>query len=347
MLMFIVLPLLIIILLLIKNTDIYGFLNVNYDAIPELRPALYGAVILVCMTFVMKFIGNFYMGLQLPAISNLLVSLGQTMVLIVTWLLYVYGKASFFSIVITNTAAPLIIYFFAYAYSFFIKYPEFRPSLSFVDLRSALELGNLGVKFFWIQIASVIQFMTTNLLISKFFTPVMVTPYQIAYRYMSLSMVLFTVFCMPFWNATTDAYERNDMGWIHKANQKMNWMTAGIAVLLLFMIVFSPWVYQIWIGDACHVPLGMTIMVALYIFLLILSMRYSYFLNGIGALRLQLYMTVMTVVFIPMSYFVSKYTHDILWFMAVMCFCVAPSIVVNMIQFHKFLNGTAKGIWKT
>ena len=29
-------------------------------------------------------------------------------------------------------------------------------------------------------------------------------------------MVAFTVFCAPFWNATTDAYERGDMAWIQK-----------------------------------------------------------------------------------------------------------------------------------
>ena len=181
--------------------------------------------------------------------------------------------------------------------------------------------------------------MTANLLISNFFSPTMVTPYQIAYRYMSIVMVFFTVVCMPFWNATTDAYERNDIKWIKNSNRKMNWMTLCIAILLLLMVAVSPWIYQIWIGDACDVPFGMTIMMALYILLLILSMRYSYFLSGIGALRLQLYMTIMTVI-------VSHLTHDILWFMAVMCICVAPSVIVHMIQLHKILDNKATGIWK-
>ena len=286
------------------------------------------------------------MGLQLPAVNNLLVAFGSTLILIVTWILYINGKATFLNVVIANTAAPLIIYLIAYVYTFYHQFPQLCPSYHLVNLRSALELGNLGIKFFWIQIASVIQFMSINLLISNFFTPAMVTPYQIAYRYLNLAMVLFTIICMPFWNATTDAYERNDMEWIRKANKKMNLMILLIAAVMTLAVVVSPWVFQIWIGDSCHVPFGMTVMVALYIFLLIVSMRYSYFLNGIGALRLQLYMTIMTVLFIPMSYFVVRYTHDMLWFLGVMCFCVVPSIVVNLIQFHKFLHGTAKGIWR-
>ena len=346
MLVCIVLPILLVLLFLVWKADVYGLLNVLPDKIPELRLALLSAVTLVCMTFVLKFVSNVYMGMQQPAVSNLLMALGQAIALIGTWLLYVSGNATFFSIVTVNTAAPLLTYLLAYPYTFFVRYPELRPLLRMVNLKAALQLGNLGVKFFWLQIAAVIQFMTANILISNFFTPAMVTPYQIAYRYMSLVMVAFSIVCMPFWNATTDAYERGDMEWIRQANRKMNWMTLGIVLLLTVMTLVSPWVYQLWIGDSQIVPFGMTIMTALYILLLVLSMRYSYFLNGIGALRLQLYMTVMTVVFIPLAWLVCDITHNILWFMAVMSACVAPSILVNMVQFNKILKGTSSGIWR-
>ena len=156
-------------------------------------------------------------------------------------------------------------------------------------------------------------------------------------------MVVFSVVCMPFWNATTDAYTRGDMDWIRTANKHMNRMIIVIALGLLVMILVSPWVYDIWIGNKSHVPLKMTIMMALYIFLLILSMRYSYFLNGIGALRLQMYMTVMTIVFIPLAWGVSYITHSIIWFMGVMGFCIAPSILVNMLQFSKIMHNKATG----
>jgi O-antigen/teichoic acid export membrane protein len=188
--------------------------------------------------------------------------------------------------------------------------------------------------------------MTAKLLISNFFTPEMVTPYQIAYRYISLVLVAFSVVCMPFWNATTDAYERGDIDWIRKANHRMSVFTMIVAVGLLLMTLVSPWVYDVWIGDSCEVPLSMTTMMAVYVFLLVVSLRYSYFLNGIGALRMQLNMTVMAIVFIPLAWAVSSYTHDIVWFMAVMCFCNVPGIVVNAIQFNKILSGKANGMWR-
>lgn len=346
MLVCIVIPILLVLQLLIWFTDVYGFLNVDPAIIPELRVALIAAVTLVCITFVLKLIGNVYMGMQLPAISNFLIALGQTVALIGTALLYYTHQASFMLIVIVNTAAPLLVFLLSYPYTFYCKFKELRPSPRLVNLHSALELANIGVKFFWLQIAGIIQFMTANILISKFFTPEMVTPYQITYRYMSLVIVGFTVVCMPFWNATTDAYERGDMQWIRNATHRLATITLIIAITLIIMVLVSPWVYNIWIGDACQIPKGMTTLMALYIYLQVLSMRYSYFLNGIGALRLQLYMTVMTIIFIPLAWFISKETQDIRWLMAVMCFCIAPSILVNMIQFTKILRGTAKGIWR-
>ena len=346
MLAVIIIPVYMLLALLVWYGDVYAFLNVDDNIIQELRLALLSAVTLICITFVFKFIGNVYMGMQLPAVSNLIMSLGQTLALIATWLLFRSGEATFLNVVLVNTAAPLFVYLLSYPYTFYVKYPYLRPSFYMISMRSALKLGNLGIKFFWLQIAAVVQFLTANILISKFFSPAMVTPYQIAYRYISLIIVAFTIVCMPFWNATTDAYERGDMQWIRKASQKMNLLTLAIMLGLVVMVAVSPWIYEVWIGDECEVPFGMTVMTAIYIFLLVVSMRYSYFLNGIGALRLQLYMTVSAVVFIPLAWMVSRYTHDIMWFLAVMCLCNLPGIVVNVIQFNKILKGTATGIWR-
>ena len=236
MLVCIIVPLTVLLCMLILTTNVFSFFNVDATIIPDLRFALLSAVILVCMTFVFKVVGNIYMGLQLPAVSNMILVVGQAVALMATWLLLRNNVATFYNIVIVNTLAPLAVYLTAYLATFYKYHPELRPSLQFVNLRSALELGDLGIRFFWLQIAGIIQFMTANILISKFFTPEMVTPYQIAYRYMSLVIVAFTVVCMPFWNATTDAYERKDTEWIKRANQKMNLMTMAMALLLIVMV---------------------------------------------------------------------------------------------------------------
>ena len=107
MLVCIVIPTFLILALIVWFGDVYTFLNVDPVIIPELRVALLCAVSIICCTFVLKFISNVYMGMQLPAVSNLIVALGQTLALIGTWLLYINGNATFLLIIAVNTASSI------------------------------------------------------------------------------------------------------------------------------------------------------------------------------------------------------------------------------------------------
>jgi O-antigen/teichoic acid export membrane protein len=345
MLTCIIIPVLLILLLLIAVSDPYGVLNAEPSKVSHLDQVLMVTVTLVCTSFIFKLIGNFYMGLQLPAVSNLLIALGQTLALVGTYIVLWSGSHSLMHIALVNTAAPLLVYLIAYPITFYYKYSQLRPAFSLINLKEAKEVVNMGAQFFIMQISSVVLFMTSNLLISKLFSPSMVTPYQITYRYFSVLLVAFTVICMPFWNATTDAYERNDIEWIRQATRKLRLMTIGILVMMMVMVVISPWVYVIWIGDIT-IDFRMSIVMATYIFILIYSMRYSYFINGIGKLRLQLIFTVSAaIIFIPLAYLATQWTHNIIWFMVVMCLVNIPGLIINRIQFHKLINGKATGIW--
>ena len=188
--------------------------------------------------------------------------------------------------------------------------------------------------------------MSTNILISRLFSPAMVTPYQITYRYFSLLTAIFSVVCVPFWNATTDAYERNDTEWIKKADKKLNLLIVFTFIVAIVMVIASPYVYAIWIGNDINIDIEISIAMACYIFIIIYSMRYSFLINGIGKLRLQLIFTVIAAVaFIPLSYAVVLWKNDILWFIIVMCIVHIPGLIVNRIQFYKLVSGKAKGIW--
>ena len=346
MLSCIIIPVMFVLLLLIMVGDPYHVFNATPDKAPHLDKVLMVTVILVCTSFIFKLIGNFYMGMQLPAVSNLLIALGQTIALIGTYIVLWSGSHSLMLIALVNTAAPLLVYLLAYPYTFFYRYPELHPSFRLIDFKEAKAVINMGVQFFIMQISGVILFMTSNILISNLFSPSMVTPYQITYRYFSILLVIFTVICMPFWNATTDAYQRNDMDWIRNAARKLRLMTVGILICLIVMIMFSNTIYAIWIDRQTVIDIKMTIVMAVYIFILIYSMRYSYFINGIGKLRLQLIFTAAAaIVFIPLAYQTTQWTHDIIWFMLVMCLVNIPGLIVNRIQFYKLINGKANGIW--
>lgn len=342
-----VLPLAILLLLLTKAMDIYSIFNVSPTTIGKLRLVMTVSIVLVSSTFVLKLIGNFYQAIQLPAINNLMVVMGQSITLILTMVIYYSGiRYSLLSIAIANTLPPLIVYFAGCAICFWGKYRFLRPTIKSVKSGMAKELLKTGILFFCLQIAGGVLFLTSNLLITKLFSPNVITPYQITYRYFSLALTVFTVICVPYWSATTEAYKLQDMDWIKKSNTTLNRLVAFILVAIFLMILISPIFYSVWVGTYTHVSMGMTIMMAIYMTICIVSLRYSFILNGLGALRIQLITTTAAAIcFIPSAIFISKLTGNILCLMAVMSAVNIPGLYLNYKQFHKIINHQAKGIW--
>lgn len=82
MLIIIVVPLITILCLILNHIDCYSLLNVNKSYVPNLSKTIILSLSLVGATFIFKSIGNIYLALQLPAISNLLIALGHTLSLI-------------------------------------------------------------------------------------------------------------------------------------------------------------------------------------------------------------------------------------------------------------------------
>lgn len=346
MLVAFIVPVSLIINLWIWNADTYSFFNVDPHIVGNLNKILSCSAIFVCSTFIFKFIGNFYMGLQMPAVNNLLGCLGQTLALIGTLVVYLSGSHSLLYIAIVNTVAPLLVYLISYPITFGRRYPHLSPSLKYVDIQSAVSLFKMGIKFFVLQISGVVLFMTTNILISRYYTPEMVTPYQIAYRYFSVLQLLFFIICVPYWSATTDAYNKKDFAWIKTSGRQLDRIIMGILFVAIVMVLASKPVYQLWVGDASIVSLGMTIMVAVYVMILTLSMRYSYIINGFGTLKMQLITTVVAAVcYIPLAIFFCRDSDNVLYLLAIMSLVNLPGLIVNAVQYHKIIKGTAKGIW--
>ena len=283
----------------------------------------------------------------MPAVNNFLVVCGQTLTLISTVLLYVVGSHSFLLIALANTVPPLLVYLICCFYTFNFKYKKLRPSLKYVRKSMIKELFSFGLKFFILQISGGVLFLSSNILISKLFSPDVVTPYQITYRYFSIALLVFTIICTPFWTATTDAYKKNDIEWMKSSNRYLNKLILFILGVMILMVVVSPLFYKIWVGQATRVPFEMTLMMALFMSITICSLRYSYILNGFGVLHLQLITTLSAAVaFIPLSVFAADETKSIVPFMGVMCFVNLPGLVINIIQYKKIINKTADGIWK-
>ena len=336
MLILIVIPMLALLCLSIYFFDMYELLGVSNELVGNLNAILTIAAVLACLTFILKSIGNLYMGLQLPAISNLIMCMGQTLALLLTFVAYKSGYRSLLVVVSINTISPLIVWLLSYPYTFMYRYSQYSPSWKFVNMQMSRELCYNGIRFFVLQIFAVVMFASINVVISRVFSPAEVTPYQIAYRYFSVVLVFFNIICMPFWNATTDAYTKGDTLWIHRTSTKLNMVVGSALLLLVLMVLVSDFVYKIWIGNEVHIPFDLSVSMAAYIFVLIVSLRYSYILNGVNALKIQLIFTsIATIIFLPLAWFAGKYYGSITSIVLVMCLVNIPGLIANAWKYYQ------------
>lgn len=147
------------------------------------------------------------------------------------------------------------------------------------------------------------------------------------------------------WSATTDAYTKGDFDWIHNVHNKINLLLIGVIILLCIMVVASPFVYSIWIGDKVTIPMSMSILMAIYSFILMWSQSYSYILNGMGKLKLQAINTIfVAVLFYPIIHTLGS-IYQVIGILIGMCIVNIPGIILNAIQIKLILLKKATGIW--
>lgn len=355
MLMAIVVPMAALLLLLIWNADIYSLLNVEATRIGDLREVLSVIIVLFSSTFVLRIVGNVFMGLQLTAANNAIVASGQTLALLGTLIIYLCctyggffpdGEGMLMAIAAANTAAPLVAFAVAYIVAFSRLYPELHPQRGSISWNVAKELISTGIKFFVLQVAGIVLFTSSNVVIQHLFSPEAVTPYQITYRYFTIVMMVFGIVSTPFWSATTDAYERGDMQWIVSSGRRLNLCLFALYALIVVMVVVSPWFYSIWIGSQVEIPMELTYAMAIYTAVFITSTRYSTILNGCGKLLLQLIMTVSAaVLFIPLSILAVQNFGTLSTLVIVMAAVNIPGLIINRIQYNKIINHKATGLW--
>ena len=222
---------------------------------------------------------------------------------------------------------------------------EVSPTFSSVEMWRTKELLSLGAKFFIINIQAVVVYQSSNFLISHVSSPEMVTAYNIAYKYLSLALVVYTNITMSLWTAYTDAYARGDRPWMIDTRRKMNRILMLCIVLCFIFAAVAPPVYSIWIQGKAEVPAPMTWWVAAYVSTFCFMTLNGTFIIGTGKVLLEtIVVAVGAIVYIPVALMAAQWLQQY----GILAALVAINIVYGVIfskQTTKLLDGTARGIW--
>ncbi|WP_052172507.1 lipopolysaccharide biosynthesis protein [Psychroserpens jangbogonensis] len=299
------------------------------------------------LQFVFKIIITILTADQRPSIINLQGFLIKCLQVSIIIILIKFTEGSLVLLGAAFSMIPIVSLLGLTIYYFSKDYAHIRPKIAYVNFSYLNDLMNVGIKFFFITLAGIILFSTDNLIITQLYGPEQVTPYQIANKYFGISLMLFAIIVQPLWSAVTDAYHKDDLIWIKSAMKKMKkiWILFSIGSLLLLII--SPYFFKLWLGD--KVDISFILSVSWFVFVVIQSynMIYTYFINGVGKLRVQLYITVFSIIFnIPASIFLAKTLNmGVSGVIMATTISMLLSAVIKTIQYNKIINLRAHGVW--
>lgn len=345
MMLLIVLFLIIAILILNPHLNWSKILN----APESMRPLLGNLAILVisffCFQLLLQLIATVLTANQQPAKASLLTLVANALTLAIIFILTRTTSGNLIFLGFAISGPPVLILLISSIWFYTHRYAEFSPSISCVDLRYIPRLMGIGIKFFILQIATLVLYQTSNIIIAQLFGSENVTVYNIAFKYFNIVPMVMLIIMMPLWSAFTDAWTRKEVEWITKTIRKLNYLWGGLSILVLIMLALSDLVYRIWIGNEVKVPFGVSLVLAISIIINIGAYIYSIFLNGTGIIKLQLILAIIGMLaFIPLAVFLGK-------LIGLPGVILATSVVntVNLIfftiQYRKITSAKATGLW--
>ncbi len=297
--------------------------------------------------FIVQIISVVYLADQKPSVTKLITASGNLLAFLIVFILTkttLNGNLILLGTILS--VIPVILLIVVTFTSFNTRYKKLRPSVKSIDLNVGKDILQLGTNFFFLQITYIIIFTTSNLFITQFYGPEEVAVYNIAYKYFSIPTMLFSIFMSPVWSAVTDAYAKSDYIWLKKTFKYANWLSVLFGAGVVFMLLISNWIYKIWIGKEILIPLNLSVALGVYTIFSLLIIPSSYFINGIGKLKLTSIFTFFQILLYLFLVFIFKniFGNSTGIILAIL----GPLIlvgVIQVIQVNKLLGKTAKGIW--
>jgi O-antigen/teichoic acid export membrane protein len=298
-----------------------------------------------CIQFVLQLLNTVMTANQEPAKASVFNLLGSIFSLTVIFILTKTTEGHLIYLGTALSFTPVLVLTASNFWFYNRQYKRYAPSFKHVKFKYAKDLMTLGIKFFVLQIAALVIYETSNIIIAQLFGPGQVTPFNIAYKYFSIISMGFSIIMLPFWSAFTEAWFKKDIQWIKNVMKNLMILWALLSGVALIMLTCSNFIYKLWVGKEVVVPWSISIVVAAYVILNTWCVIFSNFLNGVGKIKLQIYSGVSgAIINIPLAIFLGKHM-GISGVLLSTCILAAVSAIWSPIQYKKLISNTAKGIW--
>ena len=329
-----------IFLIINEFIDWNAVLNVPENMDEDIKTISFIVFFMFSMRFILQLINSIFLGYQESAKVSFNVALGNLLVLIGIFLVTHFSHSSLLYVAFLISVVPVLVLLGVNIFYFSTKLKTISPSFKSFDYNSLKNILHLGVKFFIIQISLLILFQTSNLLISRYFSPDLVTSYNIAFKYFGVITMVFNIIISPYWSAYTEAYVKQDYAWMRRSLTQLLRIWGGLSVVAVIMLFASNFMYHLWIGDKVKIDFSISLFMMFYVVLTCFGDVYIRFLNGVGNVRPQMIVNLIgMVLYIPMSYLLAvRWGMGVSGIILSIIICNSYGILIAPFQVRKILN---------
>ena len=340
---------LIIVIFLIVSPfiDWLGVLNSPTSDAGEIRGLTNVVFIAFCIQFLFGLINSILFAYQMPAFQSLFTFVGQCVALIALVIqVYVFDVTSVLQIGAVNSIIPPLVLFLGSIGLFRTKLKDIAPSFKLFEFKSVGSILSLGLKFFVLQMITIVLFQANSIIIARVVSPEAVVEYNLAFKYVSLLTMIFTIVITPVWSATTDAYVRKDFEWINKTLSFSRKVCIASVFIGVLMVLASKFVYGMWLGrGSIDISYSTTGLIFLYISFEMLYKVYGTIINGTGKVFAQMILTgIIAIIYIPLAIFLANLC-GLSGVLIANVIVFALNYAWSKLQCNKLISQTATGIW--
>lgn len=159
--------------------------------------------------------------LQKPALASAFDTASQVLLCSVLLIITRFTKGNLVYLALAMGGTSMFVLVISNVWTFRTILKEYRPSIRFVRFSYAKDIMSLGILFFFLQILAIAFYQTNNLIISHYLGPEEVTVYNIAFKYINVLPMAFTIVLSPFWSAFTEAKVNEDYAWMKSARKNL------------------------------------------------------------------------------------------------------------------------------
>lgn len=210
------------------------------------------------------------------------------------------------------TGIPILIYILTTIYTFGFKFPHLRPSFKAIKISESGNLLRLSFQFFILQITAMIVFSSIPFVVAHLFSPNEVTIYNITNTLFNVPAMIMSLIATPLLPLVTQAFAKEEFPWINSMLQKMNFISLVMSFGIILLIIISPFIFRIWIGNKVEIPFDLSFAIGVYTIINVITVPFSIFINGIGKIRILVFLAPLTIiVFLSLSIILSRLLNNV------------------------------------